>query len=65
MAKDQMNVRVPPELRAQVVALAQVRGEHDSVGGGASVIVRRAFEEYVADHADELPAWWRRFLKST
>jgi hypothetical protein len=59
MAKDQMNVRVSPELRAQVMALAQVRGEHDNIGRGASAIARRLFTQYVDEHRAELPDWWR------
>lgn len=57
-----MNVKVEREMRAQVVALARVRGEKDALGSGASAVVRRALADYLAKHKDEIPAWWRDHL---
>lgn len=58
----QMNVRVEREMRAQAVAIAQVRGERDELGRGVSAVVRRSLGRYVARHKDELPDWWRDLL---
>lgn len=43
----QMNVRVDAEIRRKAIAIARIRKERDTLGFGASVVVRRDLARYV------------------
>jgi len=45
-----MNVRVDEDIRRKAIAIAKIRRERDSLGFGASVVVRRALARYVKQH---------------
>jgi hypothetical protein len=46
----QMTTRMSEKLRDDAVAIAKLKGERDRMGSGASVVVRRALERYVAQN---------------
>lgn len=55
----QMTTRIDRVKRAKLGAIAKIRKERDALGFGASVVVRRAVDDYLRKHEHLLPPDWQ------